>query len=106
MQVELKKIKVWSLLLSALPLAMLFIAIGAGLVIFIFWPDPMLLERFEPWQRRVAAAAFSLIWTLFWIAIFMIIAFIYNLLVGFGLPGLKVVLSSPESEAPEHAENP
>lgn len=98
MQVELKKIKVWSLLFSALPLALLFVAVGAGLVIFILWPDPTLLERFEPWQRKVAAGAFSLIWTLFWIALFMIVAGIYNLLVGWGLPGLKVNFVEAQAE--------
>ncbi|GEM_PF-3916673 len=101
MQVELKKIKVWSLLLSALPLALLFIAVGAGLVIFIFWPDPTLLERFDPWQRKLAAGAFALIWTLFWIATFMVIAGIYNLLVAWGMPGLSVELESPEDKPEE-----
>ncbi|MBI4668984.1 MAG: hypothetical protein HY747_07335 [Elusimicrobia bacterium] len=102
MQVELKRVKVLSVVLSALPVVLLIIGVIGGLFTFIFFPDPAMARRLpQIYQKNVAAGVFALAYTLATIIFLSIIALLYNLLTSLGLPGVKVVLTSSEQEPSE-----
>ena len=99
MQVELRKIRVKSLVLSGLPILLLVVGVVAGLFTFILFPDPEVAARLsETYQRNVAAGVFALAYTVATVLFLVIVALLYNALVGFGLPGVKVDLASLEAE--------
>ncbi|MBI4369230.1 MAG: hypothetical protein HY547_03260 [Elusimicrobia bacterium] len=99
MQVELKKIKVLSLLVSALPVLLLIIGVVGGLFTFILLPDPGVASRLpQILQRNMAAGVFALAYTAATILFLVIVALLYNLLVSLGLPGVKVIFAAPSEE--------
>ena len=99
MQVELKKIHVLSIVASALTVVLLVVGVVGGLFTFIFFPEPAVAERLsQAFQRNLAAAVFALAYTAATILFLAIIALLYNLLVGLGLPLVKVVLASPPEQ--------
>lgn len=102
MQVELKRVRVASLVFSGLPVVMLVIGVVAGLFTFILFPDPDVAARLsESYQRNVAAGVFALAYTLATVLFLVIIALLYNALTGFGLPGIKIDLASHETAEEE-----
>ncbi|MBI2071265.1 MAG: hypothetical protein HYT79_11785 [Elusimicrobia bacterium] len=97
MQVELKKVQVLSLVMSALPVLLLIVGIVGGLFTFIFFPDPAIADRLpQVYQKNVAAAVFALAYSLATVLFLVVVALLYNILVSLGLPGVKVVLSSEQ----------
>ncbi|MEK6544367.1 MAG: hypothetical protein AABZ44_08045 [Elusimicrobiota bacterium] len=99
MQVELKKVKVMSLLLSALPVMLLIIGIVGGLFTFIVFPDPGVASRLPAaFQKNVAAGVFALAYSAAMLLFVIIVALLYNVLISLGLPGVKFVLGSNETD--------
>lgn len=102
MQVELKKIRASSMILSAIPVVMLVIGVVAGLMTFILFPEQEVAARLpELSQRNVAAAVFALAYTLATVLFLAIVALLYNLLTGMGMPGIRVDLASEEAAEEE-----
>ncbi|MFC1522100.1 hypothetical protein ACFL6Y_06800 [Elusimicrobiota bacterium] len=98
MEVELKKIRILSIIKSALPFIFMFIGVLGGVFTFIIMPDPLLSKQMVTGQRYVAAGVFALAYTLFMLLALLLFSFLYNLLVRVGFPGLKVEFASHDSE--------
>lgn len=103
MQVELKRVNVGSLFISALPILLLIIGIVGGFFTFILFPEPTLAQNLpEAFQKNLAAGVFALAYTAATILFLAVVGLLYNILVHVGLPGVKVVLSSSGQKGEEH----
>jgi len=92
MKLEIKNISVGSLVVSALPLVVLAISLLGGVVTFMLVPNPQYAPMSAA-QKLVAVGLYSLLYTVLVSALFVFIAFVYNVLTGvLGLKGVRCEL--------------
>ncbi|HAF94447.1 MAG: hypothetical protein A2X34_00835 [Elusimicrobia bacterium GWC2_51_8] len=81
MKLEIRNISVSSLVVSSLPLVMFVIAILGGVITFMIIPNPQYMPASAA-QKLLTVGLFSLFYALLQMALFVFVAFIYNILTG------------------------
>ena len=79
MKLEIRNVSVGSLVVSSLPLVVFAIALLGGAVTFILVPNPQYAPMSAA-QKLLAVGLYSLLYTVLVSALFVFIAFIYNVL--------------------------
>jgi hypothetical protein len=98
MKCEIKYVPLSSLVISPIPLVLLIMGMVGGLLAFVISPNQM-LEPMTPYTRALATGVFALIYMLLILSVMALSAFIYNVLSGLGLPGVKMNMDIvPESQ--------
>ncbi|HAH31312.1 MAG TPA: hypothetical protein DCL44_03245 [Elusimicrobia bacterium] len=89
MKLEIKNISVNSLVVSSLPLVVFVIAVLGGAVTFIIEPNPQ-FSMMGAAQKLLAVGLYSLLYAVLVSALFVFIAFVYNILTGvLGMRGVS-----------------
>jgi H+/gluconate symporter-like permease len=88
MKLEVRNISVGSLVVSSLPLVVFTIALLGGVVTFMLMPNPQYAPMSAA-HKLLAVGLFSLLYAMLVSALFVFIAFIYNILTGvLGMKGV------------------
>ena len=88
MKLEIRNINVGSLVVSSLPLVVFTIALLGGAVTFMLVPNPQYAPMSAA-QKLLAVGLYSLLYAVLVSALFVFIAFVYNILTGvLGMKGV------------------
>lgn len=99
MKLEVRNIRISSLVLSAFPLAVFCIAVLGGIITFFFMNNPQLAPM-TAMQKLMSVGLFSLVYVVMTTALAVFFAFLYNLFGAIlGLRGIEIDID--ESEIPD-----
>ncbi|HBW22933.1 MAG: hypothetical protein A2X28_04300 [Elusimicrobia bacterium GWA2_56_46] len=81
MKLEIRNISITSLVTSSAPIVVFALALLGGLVQFVFVPNPQIVPM-NVWQKMLSIGLFSLLYVVIVSALFVFVAFLYNVLTG------------------------